>query len=278
MEYLNVDEILPNPFQPRKEFKIEELGELAKSIKEYGVLEPLIVRINDNNQFELIAGERRLRAAKLVGLKQIPVILKDYDDRKTAQIALIENLQRSDLNSMEEARAYKVLVDKFKMTQEAVARKVGKSRSYVANFMRLLNLSVAVQELLMQSKLNMGQAKPLLALSDEEVQLKAAKLIVEKELSARKAEALVKKLLADENALAELTTKMQENKDVYVDDVTQRLKQVLGTNVSIKQGKKKSCIEIEFYSEEDLHRLLDLMLEGQRRSRQPSRKIIDFNV
>ncbi len=278
MEYLNVDEILPNPFQPRKEFKIEELGELAKSIKEYGVLEPLIVRINDNNQFELIAGERRLRASKLVGLKQIPVILKDYDDRKTAQIALIENLQRSDLNSMEEARAYKVLVDKFKMTQEAVARKVGKSRSYVANFMRLLNLSVAVQELLMQSKLNMGQAKPLLALSDEEVQLKAAKLIVEKELSARKAEALVKKLLADENALAELTTKMQENKDVYVDDVTQRLKQVLGTNVSIKQGKKKSCIEIEFYSEEDLHRLLDLMLEGQRRSRQPGRKIIDFNV
>ncbi len=278
MEYLNVDEILPNPFQPRKEFKIEELGELAKSIKEYGVLEPLIVRINDNNQFELIAGERRLRAAKLVGLKQVPVILKDYDDRKTAQIALIENLQRSDLNSMEEARAYKVLVDKFKMTQEAVARKVGKSRSYVANFMRLLNLSVAVQELLMQSKLNMGQAKPLLALSDEEVQLKAAKLIVEKELSARKAEALVKKLLADENALAELTTKMQENKDVYVDDVTQRLKQVLGTNVSIKQGKKKSCIEIEFYSEEDLHRLLDLMLEGQRRSRQPGRKIIDFNV
>ncbi len=278
MEYLNVDEILPNPFQPRKEFKIEELGELSKSIKEYGVLEPLIVRINDNNQFELIAGERRLRAAKLVGLKQVPVILKDYDDRKTAQIALIENLQRSDLNSMEEARAYKVLVDKFKMTQEAVARKVGKSRSYVANFMRLLNLSVAVQELLMQSKLNMGQAKPLLALSDEEVQLKAAKLIIEKELSARKAEALVKKLLADENALAELTTKMQENKDVYVDDVTQRLKQVLGTNVSIKQGKKKSCIEIEFYSEEDLHRLLDLMLEGQRRSRQSGRKIIDFNV
>ncbi len=278
MEYLNVDEILPNPFQPRKEFKIEELGELAKSIKEYGVLEPLIVRINDSNQFELIAGERRLRAAKLVGLKQVPVILKDYDDRKTAQIALIENLQRSDLNSMEEARAYKVLVDKFKMTQEAVARKVGKSRSYVANFMRLLNLSAAVQELLIQNKLNMGQAKPLLALGDEEMQLKAAKLIIEKELSARKAEALVKKLLTDENALAELTTKTQENQDVYMNDAAERLKQVLGTNVSIKQGKKKSCIEIEFYSEEDLHRLLELMLEGQRRSRQPGRKIIDFNV
>ena len=139
MEFLNIDEILPNQFQPRKEFDMEQLAQLAKSIKEYGIIEPLIVRINNNDEFELIAGERRLRAAKMAGLDKVPIILKDYDDDKVAQIALIENLQRSNLNVIEEANAYQLLLHKFNLKQEEVAQKVGKSRSHIANFVRLLN-------------------------------------------------------------------------------------------------------------------------------------------
>lgn len=280
MEFLKIDEILPNPFQPRRIFAVEELSELAKSIKEYGVIEPLIVRINNDNHFELIAGERRLRAAKMAGLTAVPVILKDYDDRKTAQIALIENLQRSDLNAIEEAKAYSTLITKFSMTQDEVARKVSKSRSHIANFVRLLHLSEPVQDLLMTGKLNMGQAKPLLALEDKELQIKAAQLIIERELSARKAESLVKQLLNDASSLEKIERQAKEK--VYLNDAQERLKQALGTNVNIKQGKKKSCIEIEFYSEDDLERLMEFLLQNKEESyhslKEPSRKIIDFNV
>ena len=262
MEYLEIEEILPNPFQPRIQFDEEELTQLAKSIAEYGIIEPLIVRINNNDEFELIAGERRLKAAKIAGLKKVPVILKDYDDRKTAQIALIENLQRSDLNALEEANAYQVLSTKFCLTQEEIARKVGKSRSYIANFLRLLNLSDEVKVLLIEDKLTMGQAKPLLAIKDEKLQLELAILISEQELSARKAEALVKKALANEIVVKEEQQKPIDEQ-IYFDDVKEKLKRILGTNVNIKQGKKKSRLEIEFYHEEDLMRLVDLLLDNK---------------
>ena len=277
MEHLKIKEILPNPFQPRQVFPIEELGELAKSIKEYGIIEPLIVRINEKDEFELIAGERRLRAAKMAGLLEVPVILKDYDDKKTAQIALIENLQRSDLNALEEARAYQTLIDNFSMTQDELSQKVSKSRSHIANFLRLLKLSKAVQAMIIDKKLNMGQAKPLLALTDAKLQLEIAKLIVERELSARKAEALVKKVLSDTASLETIQRKAQE--EIYVKSAKEKLKQVLGTNVNIKQGKKKSCIEIEFYSEADLERLLEIFLKDEELvpTSRP-RKIIDFSV
>lgn len=277
MEFLNIDEILPNPFQPRKEFDMEQLAQLAKSIKEYGIIEPLIVRINDNDEFELIAGERRLRAAKMAGLDKVPIILKDYDDDKVAQIALIENLQRSNLNVIEEANAYQLLLHKFNLKQEEVAQKVGKNRSHIANFVRLLNLAKEVQCLLQDNKLNMGQAKPLLAIEDEKLQVKLANLIIERELSARKAEALVKKVLAGDNVIEQIE-QVKEAK-MYLNDVQERLKQILGTNVNIKQGKKKSRIEIEFYNDDDLARLVELLMEKQESPQiNKSRIIKDFNI
>lgn len=277
MEFLDIDEILPNPFQPRMNFNLEELQLLAKSIKEHGVLEPLIVRINEDNEFELIAGERRLRAAKMAGLTMVPVILKDYDDRKTAQIALIENLQRSNLNTLEEAKAYQTLIQKFNMTQDVLAQIIGKSRSHIANFVRLLNLSDKVQEFLAQQVLNMGQAKPLLAITDEDLQIKLAEMIISQELSARKAEALVKKVLAGEAIEDKSESKNVES--VYLTDVQERLKQILGTNVNIKQGKKKSRLEIEFYNEDDLARLIELLMDTQKNSKLKTERIVkNFSI
>lgn len=274
MEYLKIDEILPNPFQPRQDFSADEMIELTTSIKEYGIIEPLIVRINNQDKFELIAGERRLRAAQMAGLTEVPVILKDYDDKKTAQIALIENLQRSNLNAIEEAHAYKSLTEKFSMTQDEVARKVGKSRSHIANFMRLLKLTKPIQELISIGKLNMGQAKPLLAIEDEKLQQKAANLVIEKELSARKTEELVKKILKNDTSILNEKSKQEDTK-IYLRDVAEQLKQILGTNVSISQGKKKSRIEIEFYSDDDLDRIIELLLSKQKNN---TSKVFDFNV
>lgn len=274
MEYLKIDEILPNPFQPRQDFSADEMIELTTSIKEYGIIEPLIVRINNQDKFELIAGERRLRAAQMAGLTEVPVILKDYDDKKTAQIALIENLQRSNLNAIEEAHAYKSLTEKFSMTQDEVARKVGKSRSHIANFMRLLKLTKPIQELISIGKLNMGQAKPLLAIEDEKLQQKAANLVIEKELSARKTEELVKKILKNDTSMLDEKPEQEDTK-IYLRDVAEQLKQILGTNVSISQGKKKSRIEIEFYSDEDLDRIIELLLSKQKNN---TSKVFDFNV
>lgn len=274
MEYLKIDEILPNPFQPRQDFSADEMIELTASIKEYGIIEPLIVRINNQDKFELIAGERRLRAAQMAGLSEVPVILKDYDDKKTAQIALIENLQRSNLNAIEEAHAYKSLTEKFSMTQDEVARKVGKSRSHIANFMRLLKLTKPIQELISIGKLNMGQAKPLLSIEDEKLQQKAANLVIEKELSARKTEELVKKILKNDTSVLDEKPEQEDTK-IYLRDVAEQLKQILGTNVSISQGKKKSRIEIEFYSDEDLDRIIELLLSKQKNN---TSKVFDFNV
>jgi len=276
MEYLKIDEILPNPFQPRQNFSPDEMAQLAKSIQEYGIIEPLIVRINNQDRFELIAGERRLRAAQMAGLTEVPIILKDYDDRKTAQIALIENLQRSNLNAIEEARAYKSLTETFCMTQEEVARKVGKSRSHIANFMRLLKLSDTVQNLIAEGTLSMGQAKPLLAIDDAALQCKAAEIIVQKELSSRKAEQLVKNLLKNGSVMDIAAKQTEENNDqLYLQDAAEQLKQIFGTNVTIKHGRKKSRIEIDFYSDDDLDRIIELLLKKRQ---SPTPKLIDFNV
>ena len=279
MEFLAIEEIITNPYQPRKHFAEEELRELANSIKEYGIIEPLVVRINKDNKFELIAGERRLRAAKLAGLSEVPVILNDYSDKQTAELALIENVQRSDLNAIEEAIAYKTLVEKFSLTQEFIAKKMGKSRSYIANFIRLLNLAKPVQNLVLHNKLSMGQAKPLLAIEDEQLQIKLAKLIAEKQLSARKVEALVKKTLSGENILEKLEAKRKQT--VYLTHAQEELKQVLGTKVNIKQGKKKSCIEIEFYSDDDLQRLIEVLTAKQyavKAMKKKAHNILDFKV
>lgn len=278
MDYVEINEILPNPYQPRAVFKQEELWELAKSIREFGIIEPLIVRINEDRRYELIAGERRLRAAKLAGLEQVPIILRQYDDRRSAQIALIENLQRSDLNAVEEAKAYRQLLDKFGMTQEIVAQKVGKSRSHIANFLRLLHLTEPVLAMVGEGRLSMGQAKPLLALGGE-LQLRAAELIEERNLSARRAENLVKQLLRDAGALERIEAEAKQvPQDVYEADAVQRLKQVLGTNVNIKRGRHKSRLEIEFYSDEDLQRLIEAISGAEDKSGSPSGTGAKFTI
>ena len=252
--------IQPNRYQPRLEFDESALEELKDSVKEFGVLQPLLVRKVAENRYELIAGERRLRAAKLAGLTEVPVEVREYNNEEIAQIALIENIQRENLNAMEEAKAYERLMKEFNLTQETVAKKVGRSRSHIANFLRLLNLAEQVQAYVANGSLSMGQAKPLLALENQDLQLEAADYIQSKELSARQSEQLVKKLLENPELLhghsGEQSTKEMPEQDVFIRDAVDKLTQMFGTQVRIQTGKKKSKLEIEFYSPEDLERIM----------------------
>lgn len=264
--------IQPNRYQPRLEFDESALEELKDSVKEFGVLQPLLVRKVAENRYELIAGERRLRAAKLAGLTEVPVEVREYNNEEIAQIALIENIQRENLNAMEEAKAYERLMKEFSLTQETVAKKVGRSRSHIANFLRLLNLAEQVQAYVANGSLSMGQAKPLLALENPELQLEAADYIQSKELSARQSEQLVKKLLENPELLhehsGEQSTKEKPEQDVFIRDAVDKLTQMFGTQVRIQTGKKKSKLEIEFYSPEDLERIMGTMLEKQQNTKQ----------
>ena len=260
--------IKPNRYQPRTEFDESSLEELKESVREFGVLQPLLVRKVGDNQYELIAGERRLRAAKLAGLTEVPVDIREFNNEEIAQIALIENIQRENLNAMEEARAYDRLIKEFDLTQETVARKVGRSRSHIANFLRLLNLAEQVQAYVANGSLSMGQAKPLLALDDKTRQLEAADYIQSKELSARQSEQLVKKLLENPDFLheqsGEKAPQAKPEQDIFVRDAVDKLTEMFGTQVRIQTGKKKSKLEIEFYSSEDLERIMNTMLQRQQ--------------
>ncbi len=264
--------IQPNRYQPRLEFDESALEELKDSVKEFGVLQPLLVRKVAENRYELIAGERRLRAAKLAGLTEVPVEVREYNNEEIAQIALIENIQRENLNAMEEAKAYERLMKEFSLTQETVAKKVGRSRSHIANFLRLLNLAEQVQAYVANGSLSMGQAKPLLALENQDLQLEAADYIQSKELSARQSEQLVKKLLENPDLLhehnGEQSAKEKPEQDVFIRDAVDKLTQMFGTQVRIQTGKKKSKLEIEFYSPEDLERIMGTMLEKQQNTKQ----------
>jgi ParB family chromosome partitioning protein len=260
-----IDAIQPNRYQPRLEFDESALEELKDSVKEFGVLQPLLVRKVAENHYELIAGERRLRAAKLAGLAEVPVEVREYNNEEIAQIALIENIQRENLNAMEEAKAYERLMKEFKLTQETVAKKVGRSRSHIANFLRLLNLAEQVQAYVANGSLSMGQAKPLLALENKDLQLEAADYIQSKELSARQSEQLVKKLLENPNLFHEQAEEKPEKvkpvQDIFIRDAVDTLKEMFGTQVRIQSGKKKSKLEIEFYSPEDLERIMGTLLD-----------------
>lgn len=260
VQEVKVREIRANRYQPRTDFDEAAMEELADSIKAYGVLQPLIVRKLPDGGYELVAGERRLRAAKQAGLDDVPVLVREYNDKEISEIALIENIQREDLNAMEEAKAYARLMEEFDLTQEVIASRVGRSRSHIANFLRLLKLAPKVQEYVANGSLSMGQAKPLLALENPEQQEKAASLIQEQELSARQAEALVKRLLA--GTLEKTEEKPAIPQDIYLKDAAESLKELFGTQVAIRPGKKKSKIEIEFYTEEDLERILSIV-KGQ---------------
>ena len=255
---LLITDIVANKYQPRNEFNEEALEELAESINQYGLLQPVIVR-KVLNGYELIAGERRWRAAQKNGAKTIPAIVREYSDIETTEIALIENLQRENLNAIEEAGAYQRLVNEFGLTQEELAKKIGRSRSHIANFIRLLNLPEFVQEYVSRGTLTMGQVRPLLTLESEDLQIEAAEYIIAEDLSARDAEKLVKKLMKDPQVLQEELEEEEYKEDIFVVEAEDVLKMALGTKVKIKPGKKKSKIEIEFYSADDLERLVEVL-------------------
>ena len=251
-----VDAIIPNRCQPRRTFTDDTLAALTESVREYGVLQPILVRQVTGGKYELIAGERRLRAAKAAGLAAIPAVVREYNDAAMGEVALIENIQREDLNIIEEALAYERLSKEFGLTQEQLAQKIGRSRSHIANIMRLLNLAAPVRELLTNGKLTMGQAKPLLALPLQ-LQKDAAAIIVAKELSARQAEALVKRLLKNPPP-----KKKSAARDVFMRDAQMRLERFLGAKVKIVSGKNKNSLHIDFYSPEELTGLIEILTES----------------
>ena len=274
VQEIAADEIRANRYQPRQNFDEAALEDLSESIRQYGILQPLIVRRLPEKGYELIAGERRLRAARKAGLEKVPALVREYNDAEISEIALIENIQRENLNIIEEAEAYAFLMQNFQLTQEMLAKKVGRSRPHIANSLRLLELAVPVQDKLVAGELLMGQARPLLALKDEALQIKAAEHILAEHLSSRQAEELVRRLLDDpayldaeesgpEDESAEAQETQEAQQDAFYQDAVGRLNEYLGTKVRIRPGKKKSRIEIEFYSEDDLERLLEL-LEGQK--------------
>lgn len=239
----------PRKDQPRKNFDREQLQALANSIAEHGVIQPIVVVEGENGYYTIIAGERRWRASRLAGLTEIPAIVRTYDELQIAEVALIENLQREDLNPIEEALGYRTLMDKFSMTQDKVSERVGKSRSNVANMLRLLCLEDEIKEMLAQNKLSTGHARALLALPEGEKRVFAAKRIIQEGLTVRQAEGLGKEKPA---------SRKKSEKETSYPDVERALAQKYGTKVKIK-GKHKGKIEIEFYSVKDLTRIVDLL-------------------
>ena len=280
---LLIKNIAANPYQPRCNFDEEKLQELAASIKEFGVVQPVVVR-KKGRSYELVAGERRLRAAGLAGLTKVPAIVKDYDDAKMMEIALIENIQRHDLNPIEEAQGLRRLMQEFKLTQEQTAEKVGRSRSAVTNILRLLNLPEQVQKQIINGVLTMGQAKQLLGLPKPEQMCEVAEAIIANGWSSRMTEEVVRKLkegkkLKIVRELIEEEAKNKDNKekkpkreptenDIFCHDFEQRLVEFLGTKVKVvpkldEQGRQGGTIHIEYYSAEDLERIYELLQQGR---------------
>lgn len=254
---LKLSQVEPNPNQPRKTFDIEKLETLSSSIKEHGLLQPIAVKKNENGFYTIIAGERRWRAAKMAGLKEIPAVVYDFDDKAVAELSLIENLQREDLNPIEEAAGYERLSKEFEMTQEEISKSVGKSRSAITNTMRLLNLSSPVRKLVEQLEISAGHARTLLAIEDKELQEKVAYLVIEKDMSVRQLESYVNQLKKPERL-----PKVRDSFSVVKDDIEKLLESSLGTKVKIISGKKKGKIEIEFYDKESLDRLVSRLRKG----------------
>ncbi len=260
IEEIDISLIESNPFQPRKNFDDTGLEELAQSIRQYGVLQPILLRKIDD-KYQLIAGERRLKASQKAEKSLIPAVIRSYDDKQTAQIALIENLQREDLNAMDEAIAYHNLLRETGITQTELAQYVGKSRSHIANFLRLLQLSDIVKEQINAGNLNMGQAKPLLAIENKNLQEETALYIISNDLSARETEKLVKKIDNNQNYFIDNKITSEPIKNIFIDDAEDKLKMLFGNKVKIKKGRKKSKIEIEFLTEEDLDRIIDILVQ-----------------
>lgn len=246
---INIEDIFANEGQPRKNFDQEELKDLASSIKKYGIIQPLLLKKKDE-KYEIVAGERRFRAAKLAGLERVSAIVKDISDDESSRIAIVENIQRKDLNPVEEAMSYKHLLDSQELTQKELADEIGKSRQYVGNTIRLLNLDPRVLKLLEEEKISTSHGKKLLSIKDGDKQYKEAMRIIKDSLPVNDNNKAVKK------------PRVQEKEDIYLVDMRNKVERTLGTKVNFKKRGKVGKIEIEYYGEEDLSRILDLILAG----------------
>lgn len=253
---ITLSNLRPNPYQPRKTFQPAAIEELKQSIIEHGILQPLIVRKSSIKGYEIVAGERRFRAAKEANLKTVPAVVREFDDRQMMELALLENLQREDLNPVEEGAAYQTLLRKLDITQEELAKRMGKSRPHIANHIRLLSLPDEIQNYISQGKLTMGHGRALLGLKAKKNILPLAEKSIKEQLNVRQLEELIQK--QNKNVSRE-TKKAVSNKDVFIKERESHLMERFGTTVTIKQTKKKGKIEIEFFSNDDLERILEML-------------------
>lgn len=253
---ININEIEPSKTQPRKNFDEDALNELSDSIKQYGIIQPLILQ-KMNKGYEIIAGERRWRAARIAGLKKVPAIIKEYTDQEIVEIALIENIQREDLNPIEEALAYQRLIQEFNLKQEDVADRVSKSRTAVTNSMRLLKLDQRIQQMLIDETISSGHARALLGIEDKEKQHEAACKVIESKLSVRETEKFVRDLLKVKEGKND--TVINSNNQLVYRDIEEKIRSIMGTKVSIRNKQNNTGkIEIDYYSIEELERILEL--------------------
>lgn len=253
---ISINLIKANINQPRKNFDDEKINSLSESIKEHGIIQPLVL-IKEKDNYVIVAGERRWRAAKNLGLKEVPAVIMDLTDKELLEVSLIENIQREDLNPIEEALAYKKLLEDFKLTQEQLGRKVGKSRTVITNCIRLLNLDERVQEYLIDGVISEGHARTILAISDNNIQYELAQIIIDEGLSVRQTERLVKKY--ESKAEEKDKVNKEDSKEVYIEDIRNRLETMFSTKVNLKSKNNKGKIEIEYYSNDDLQRILEIL-------------------
>lgn len=259
---VKISQVEPNAAQPRKEFDAKALNELSESIRMHGILQPLAVRKTSEGRYQIIAGERRWRAARDVGISEVPIYLVDADDQTVMELALVENLQRQDLNPIEEAEGYRTLINQFHLTQEETAQRVGKSRPAITNAMRLLSLAPSVRNMVSDGSLSVGHAKLLLALTDDDLQINTAKTVIENAYSVRQTEILIKKIIQEK-----LKAKVPERKQIsvnYLEDIERRLSTRLGRKVRLVSGRKKGRVELEFYDPEDLEKLISFLETNMR--------------
>ena len=254
VEHIAVSKLIVNPFQPRKIFDEEALNELAESIKEHGIIQPIVVRKKEK-KYEIIAGERRFRAAKLAGLQEVPAIVKEMTEQQMMEVAILENLQREDLTPIEEAEAYSSLIEHLNFTQDALAKRLGKSRPHIANHIRLLQLPEDVRQLMNEGVLSMGHGRTLLGLKNKGHVAEVVQKVIAQSLNVRQLESLVHQL----NEGVSHETKEKVKKDVFVQATESQLREYFGTSVQVKKQKNKGKIEIEFYSDDDLERILDIL-------------------
>ena len=259
---MKIDEIEPNRMQPRKKFDEDALQELAESIKQYGLIQPIVVKKN-NDYYEIVVGERRWRAARIAGLKEVPVIIKEYDNKESMEIAIVENLQREDLNPIEEAEAYRRLIDEFGLKQDEAAQKVSKSRTAVTNALRLLKLDERVQKMVIDDMISGGHARALLAIEDKEEQYGMAMTVFDNKMSVRETEKLVRdylKKLEEKDSDEKTKKKDFSQMETIYGQLEERMKSIIWTMVAIRsRNYKKGKIEIEYYSNDELERIIDLI-------------------